>query len=233
MSQSLFEMISGKPTDTTSELEPVENSESQDEVSPPEVFPQAMPEDAKRVLVYLLRQGVILHSQKAKLFESLCRYQVQIRQHLADVYLSLMLDERAGVAFVQTQDSTASDDEADEADEDSYSLITRRTLSLFDTLLLLVLRKHYQERETAGEQKIIIDLEQLEISLSPFLPLVEHASLERKKLSGRVKELMKRKLLTAVRGSDERFEITPIIRYVVNAEFLESLLVEYQQLAEQ
>ena len=31
---------------------------------------------------------------------------------------------------------------------------------------------------------------------------------------------------------DGRYEITPIIRYVVNAEFLQSLLTEYEQLAD-
>jgi hypothetical protein len=34
-----------------------------------------------------------------------------------------------------------------------------------------------------------------------------------------------------VRGDDERFEITPVIRYVVNADFLGRLLAEYERLA--
>ena len=43
---------------------------------------------------------------------------------------------------------------------------------------------------------------------------------------------MKRKFLSVIRGEDGRYEITPIIRYVVNAEFLQSLLTEYEQLAD-
>jgi hypothetical protein len=43
--------------------------------------------------------------------------------------------------------------------------------------------------------------------------------------------MVERHILSSVRGSDDRFEITPIIRYVVNAEFLESMLAEYKQLA--
>ncbi len=38
-------------------------------------------------------------------------------------------------------------------------------------------------------------------------------------------------LISAVRGDDERFEITSVIRYVVNADFLERLLKEYERLA--
>ena len=110
-------------------------------------------------------------------------------------------------------------------------MISKRTLSLYDTLILLVLRKHYQDRESAGEQKITIDVERLESYLTPFLPITDHASKERKKLLARVKEMVKRKVLSTIRGTEERYEITPIIRYVVSASFLESMLAEYTALA--
>lgn len=185
---------------------------------------QVLPEEARKVLVYLLRHGVILATQKAKLFDSLCHHQASIRQYLGQIYLYLVLDERQGVAFVAT--SSESVDENDD-DEENISLIGRRTLTVYDTLILLVLRKYYQEREMAGEQRIVIDIERIEVNLSPFLPLSDHGSLDRKKLSGRLKEFVKRKLLSAVRGTEDRFEITPIIRYVVNAEFLEAMLEQY------
>ncbi|WP_214040546.1 hypothetical protein [Photorhabdus akhurstii] len=37
--------------------------------------------------------------------------------------------------------------------------------------------------------------------------------------------------MSSVRGSEDRFEITPVIRYVVSAEFLESMLNEYLKMA--
>ncbi len=185
----------------------------------------SMPPEARRALVSLFRQGMILASQKSNLFDSICRYQDAIRNHLADVYLKLILDQRAGVAFI------AGLDESDGENEETVSLITRRTLSLYDTLLLLVLRKHYQERETAGEQKIIIDVEKVEANLSPFLPLTNSSKSDRRQLDTALKKMAERHILSSVRGSDDRFEITPIIRYVINAEFLEGMLAEYQQLA--
>jgi hypothetical protein len=185
----------------------------------------SMPPEARRALVSLFRQGVILASQKSNLFDSICRYQDAIRNHLADVYLKLILDQRAGVAFIAGQD------ESDGENEETVSLITRRTLSLYDTLLLLVLRKHYQDRETTGEQKIIIDVEKIEANLSPFLPLTNSSKSDRRQLDASLKKMTERHILSSVRGNDDRFEITPIIRYVVNAEFLESMLMEYQQLA--
>jgi hypothetical protein len=124
------------------------------------------------------------------------------------------------------------EDEAADSDE-SATLIPKRTLSLFDTLILLVLRKHYQDRESAGEQKITIDIERLESYLTPFLPITDHASKDRKKLLVRVKEMVKRKVLSTIRGEEDRYEITPIIRYVVNAGFLETMLAEYTALAQE
>lgn len=199
-----------------------------------------MPHDARRVLVHLMRQGSILALQKPKLFEQLCRYELAIRKHLSEVYLQLVLDQKSGVAFVasttsenvETIEDDGLEDEALDSDE-SATLIPKRTLSLFDTLILLALRKHYQDRETAGEQKITIDIERLESYLTPFLPITDHASKDRKKLLARVKEMVKRKVLSTIRGEEDRYEITPIIRYVVNASFLETMLAEYSALAQE
>jgi len=193
-----------------------------------------MPSEARRALVFLLRQGVILSSQKSKLFEAICRYETEIRQHLSQVYLKLVLDERAGVAFVagmQNEHGQTPEEEDDQTEAEPVSLITRRTLPLYDTLLLLVLRKHYQNRETCGEQKIVIDAERIESDLSPFLPLSNSARTDRKKLNGALKKMVSHKILSTVRGSEDRFEITPVIRYVVSAAFLESMLEEYTRLA--
>jgi len=188
---------------------------------------KALSPDARRALVNVLRFGVILASQKPKLFDLICRYQSAVKNYLSDIYLKLILDERTGVAFIARQDENDNED-----DEESVSLITRRTLSLYDTLLLLVLRKHYQERESSGEQRIIIDSERIEAHLTRFLALTNSSKSDRKKLNSALRKMVEKHILSSVRGSDDRFEITPIIRYVVNAEFLEKMLEEYQRLSQ-
>ncbi|MCO6413240.1 MAG: DUF4194 domain-containing protein [Thiogranum sp.] len=185
--------------------------------------------DARRALVILLRQGVVLASKNAKVFESIARYQLDIRQHLSNVYLKLVLDEKFGVCFV----ASVGEEDADmdnEANDEAVSLIPRRVLSLFDTLLLIVLRKHYQTREASGEHKVIIDIETIESDLIPFLPQTGSTALDRKKLNGALQRMSDRRLLVSVRGSEDRFEITPVIRYVVSADFLDKLHEEYLQL---
>ena len=226
---------------------PVAEGSSGDDLAHHEAGESAMPHDARRVLVYLMRQGSVIATQKTKSFELLCRHEVAIRKHLSEVYLRLVLDQKTGVAFIASSNSDYKnyiDNGNDDADagsdiedqkelelEESITLISKRTLSLYDTLILLVLRKHYQDRESAGEQKITIDIERLESYLTPFRSITDHASKDRKKLLARVKEMVKRKMLSTIRGTEDRYEITPIIRYVVSAGFLESMLAEYTALS--
>jgi len=182
--------------------------------------------ELRRALVELMRTGVVLASGKSQIFELLCRYQSQVEDYLADMYLRLLIDQQAGVALLlQQQDEDDFEDE-----EDRSALISRRTLSLYDTLLLLVLRKHYQERQTTGEQQVIIDIDRIEAQLTPFLPLTNSSRGDRRKLSGAITKMKEKKLLSPVRGEEDRWEITPVIRYVVNAEFLEQMMGEYASL---
>lgn len=234
----------GESTSLSSEDESLASSVMQSDSA---VHSETMPHDARRVLVYLMRQGSVMASQKPQLFELLCRHEPAIRKHLSEVYLRLVLDQKMGVAFVASVDyqndigdinvepgSEGNNENQDDPEfDESTTLISKRTLSLYDTLILLVLRKHYQDRESAGEQKITIDIERLESYLAPFLPITDHASKDRKKLLTRLKEMVKRKVLSTIRGAEDRYEITPIIRYVVSASFLESMLAEYTLLAQQ
>ena len=212
-------------TSSLTALEPASSATTETSSDSPSTNNGTLPPEARRALVSLLRHGVVLASQKSNLFDSICRYQDAVRSHLANVYLKLVLDQRTGVVFV------AGLDEGDSEEEETVSLISRRTLTLYDTLLLLVLRKHFQERESAGEQRIIIDSEKIEANLSPFLPLTNSTRSDRRKLDSALKKMSEKHILSVVRGSEDRFEITPIIRYVVNADFLESLLTEYKRLA--
>ena len=153
--------------------------------------------------------------------------QDSLRNHLENMYLRLVIDERCGVVFIANAHYDEDDDEGE-----SVRLISRRTLTLYDTLLILVLRKYYQDRETKGEHKIVIDIETIEAGLSPFLPLTNSTRLDSKPLRASLKRMIEKRILRTVRGSDDRFEISPLIRYVVSAEFLQNLLNEYRRLAD-
>lgn len=225
---TLFDQYRTSPPEAPSVSGEVEMHEDSP-VEPPAVGGSevGMPLEARRALVLLLRQGVVMVDNKRLAFEALCRHEGLIAEHLGNMFMRMLLDMKAGIAILLQQESVEQDEETDEAS----GLINKRTLSLYDTLLLLVLRKYYQERESAGEQKIIIDIERIEALMTPFLPLTYSSRSERRTLNGSLALLKDKRLISAVRGDDERFEITSVIRYVVNADFLERLLKEYERLA--
>lgn len=241
---SFFDRVRRSSPDENSDIQQHQITAAEDEFikSEPEQDPEndtlpvsdelsGMPHEARRVLVYLMRQGTILAAENLKLFDMLCRYEVAIRQHLAEVYIRLVLDTKQGVAYIINAENIGNESDDKSLSDDYPTLIRRRTLTLYDTLVLLILRKYYQERETAGEQRIIIDLERIQANLIPFIPITNHDSKDRQKLNGALTKLSEKKILSVIRGEEGRYEITPIIRYVVNAEFLQSLLTEYEQLA--
>lgn len=197
-----------------------------------ETSPQSgrLPPEARRALVELMRQGVVIAETRRLVFDALCAHRALITDHLADMYLRVLIDEPAGIALLLNAQLEESDDTDD---EDTPALISRRTLTLYDTLLLIVLRKHFLDREAAGEVRIRIELEQIQALMMPFLPLTTSSASDRKRLNGAVDSMKKRKILNAARGEEDRVEISPVIRYVVNAEMLEQLLREYQRLAEE
>lgn len=208
--------------------EPIATTEADSpELPSPDPVGNGMPNEARRALVLLLRQGVVMAETKRIAFEALCRHEVLITEHLGSIFMHMLLDHKAGIAILLQQEVSDQDDETDEGSR----LINKRTLSLYDTLLLLVLRKYYQERETAGEQKIIIDIDRIEALMTPFLPLTYSTRSDRRALSGSLALMKDKRLISTVRGDDERFEITSVIRYVVNADFLGRLLAEYERLA--
>lgn len=191
-----------------------------------------MPAEARRALRLLLNTGAVRADKKRLAFEALCQHQELIVAHLANMLLCMTLDHKAGIAILLEQDISESEIE-DLTDEEGASLVGKRTMPLYDTLVLLVLRKYYQEREVIGENKVMIDVDTIAELMTPFLKLTNSSALERKTLNGSIAKLRDKRLLANVRGDGDRLEITPVIRYVVNADFLNTLLSEYQRLADQ
>jgi hypothetical protein len=205
-------------------------SEQNGREGPQDLVPTAgrLSPEARRAVIELLRQGVVFADTRRLVFDAIRTHRAVIADHLADMHLRVLIDEPAGLALLLS----ARPNGIDEDDDETASLISRRTLTVYDTLLLIVLRKHFLDRETAGDVRIRIDVAQIEALMMPFLPLSGSTRSDRKKLNGAIEGMKKRKILNAVRGQDERIEISPVIRYVVNVEYLEHLLREYRRLAD-
>lgn len=202
-----------EPTLTSDDADSIDQEEDGD----------LFPEELKAALVLLLKRGTVLAKSKPALYQLFLRHQNVARSYLAKLYLSLVIDQQAGIVFIASEET---DDE-----QAQPSLISKRTLSLYDTLVILILRKHYQDREATGEQTITIDSDTLLSRLVPFIALTQNSADDRKKLLTSLNKMSERQVLRVISGSEDRYEITPLIRYVVSADVLERLLADYVELA--
>lgn len=184
-----------------------------------------VPHHVKKVIVQLLKKGVVLFSAHRSSYETVCEYRQQIRQHLAAMFIELVLDEKAGIAFIRNQDL-----DTEEGESASY-LIRTKNLDLYDTLVLLVLRQYYQERELYGEDQIIIDIETVNDRLEPLVSEIINTKREEGKIKKVLEQYKEKQILKTLRGTD-LYEITPFIKYIVDATFLAEMLKEYKALAE-
>lgn len=187
---------------------------------------EGLPPEARKALVHLYRIGSVLYTENKARYEILCRYERQIREHMADVYLEVTFDLLSGHIF--TQVASPDDDE-----EEPARLITAKPLTLYQSLLLVVLRKFFQDREATGERIVVIDFERLASLMTPFIEATNSEKKDTGRLSKAINHMMDKRLLLKVRGEEYRYQINPIIRNVVSAELLESLLEEYKRMIEQ
>lgn len=185
---------------------------------------------SRRAMQKLIARGVIYESRHEADYRVLVNDAEQVSGVLEELSLRMSIDREVGVILLRLPDDYLEGEE--EGEEGSHPLVRRRRMTLFDSLTAVVLRKHYRERELTGEQRVRIDIEQLEQGLVPFLPLMGSEEIFRKHLRGVVDRFKDLNLLLSVRGSKTEFEIAPVIRVVVNAEWIESLVKEFQRLSD-
>ena len=223
----LDEMITQQEALTTDDLG---NTPDETEGDPEEtpIGERILSHEGRSAFLYLLKSGPVLASKKPNLFQAIERELGAIRRLLAEMFGVLVFDAKNGVAFVTdgTNEECLDDDE-DHDDETPKSLFTRRQISLYDSLVLLVLRKHYQDREVAGDTRIEIDDEAIHIELVPLLQLSNSERSDERTLNGAVNKFLEKKILAKIHGKPRCYEITPLIRYVVSAAYLQKMKSEF------
>ena len=110
----------------------------------------ALVDDSRRVLVALL-QGPFLDGRKdPQRYAQLLRDRAAIEARLADLYLELVVDDDAQVAFLRQS----------EDDADAPKLLRRLTgLNRLDSVLLLVLRQMLLTQSSRGQRAVVNEAE--------------------------------------------------------------------------
>lgn len=173
-----------------------------------------LPAPARRVLVQLLNGPFVDAARQPHQWEALRRHRDVIRSRLADLFLEMVYDADAGVAFLR---------QADTGELDAPILMRRAPLTFLESALMLFLRRRLAEADVRGERAVVEREEMAEqLRLYSRAESTDAAGFE-KRINAAIQKVKKNSLLSAVRGSEGRFEISPTLKLLFGAEEIAAL----------
>lgn len=199
--------------------------------------------DAKvrNIIVDLLKTGSVQFELDSLQYKLLRKKENEdfIRSYLRNINIELVVDPDIGLAYIKNlnredeiadaEDEAQLDPESEAFVEDKF-LINKSVLTPFKSILILILRKYYQERFSQGESSIVIDIDYIKNALLPYMNISVSDRKDQQKLNGALRDLCEYHLLKRLPSEDnDRFLILPLIRFVVDLNKLNELLEEFRK----
>ncbi|WOB51461.1 DUF4194 domain-containing protein [Xanthomonas hydrangeae] len=180
-----------------------------------------LPVEARRALCQLLSGPSVDAQRHSRLWPALLRSEAGIRSALAEVFLELVLDREAGIAFTR---------QAETGELEAPVLLRSAPLTFIDSVLLLHLRQQLAEADARGVRAVVE-----EAALGEALAVYEkNLSTDRagflRRVATAVQKMKDNHVLTRLRGEDARYEISPALKLLFSAEDVAALGQVYRQL---
>ncbi len=181
------------------------------------------PEIALTSILVPLLKGVIYREQAGPLWSALLKLQARVRDYVAVLGLTLVLDEAEGYAFLRGRENAAADDAA--AADALPRLVARRPLTFAVSLLLALLRKRLAEFDASGgETRLVLSREQVVELIRVFMPDGSNESRIVDQVETHLNKIIElglvRKLKPASTGQAPSYEVQRIIKAFVDAQWL-------------
>jgi hypothetical protein len=179
-----------------------------------------------QIYAYAIRrllQGVVYHDD-TKAWKQIRTYQTAITQYFGQINLILYFDDLNGFAYLK-----------DNTDDDSLPpIITRRSLTLEQTFLVVLLRERLDEYENRDMLGGVLYLSYQDIydMMRIFMPEQADERKTEKRLNGLL-DKMKEYGFLREEGNHKRYEVRRILRAKISAEELVSIRTKLQQLSQQ
>ncbi|PWV71799.1 DUF4194 domain-containing protein [Halomonas sp. A11-A] len=194
--------------------------------------PDAAPLSGERrfsLVLIALMKGVLYQDRDPGQWQDLLDHQARLRDHLAPLGLSLMLDEAEGHAYLCQR--------ADDDENPLPRLVRRQPLSYPVSLLLALLRKKLAEQDAGGDEpRLILSREQLQEMLALFLADTSNEARLHDRLDGHINKVVELGFLRRLKGEPPRFEVRRLLKSFVDAQWLaefEQRLADYREHAEE
>lgn len=168
------------------------------------------------VAVTQLMKGVVYREAHDTQWRHLTALQAQVRDYVAVMGLTVVVDEAEGYAFLRSRP----DGEAEDGRPALPRLIARRSLSLHVSLLLALLRKKLAEHDaTGGDSRLVLGREQIVEMLRVFLPAGSNEARLFDQIDAVIGKAADLGFLRRIPDSGS-FEVRRIIKAFVDAEWL-------------
>lgn len=180
----------------------------------------ALVDESRRVLVALLQGPYIDGRRDPARYGQLLRDRVAIENRLADMFVELVLDDDAQVAFVRQS----------EADPDAPKLLRRlRGLNRLDSVLILVLRQHLLTQSSRGQRAVVSEAE-LASTLATYrrADSTDEAGFA-KDIRTSIAKLQRAGLLEE---QGDSFEVSPVLKLMVTPDTARTFIELYERAGE-
>lgn len=182
---------------------------------------------SRKALVQLLKGPMVNALQHVEVWRAITTDQDALNAVLNNLFLELVLDEDAGVAFTRPANGGQEVLVGNNKTEAMPKVLRTETLSHFDTLIILILR---QELTMAPPgERVIVDRE--EIREQVLLYRVDEERDEAK-LAKRFDAAFRRIVdysLARKTETPERFEVSPALRQIFDADTVAGVRAEYEK----
>lgn len=183
----------------------------------------SLPLAARRALCRLLSGPSIDAGRHSQLWPALLLHETALRCRLADVFLELVIDREAGVAFTR---------QADTGELETPILLRSSPLTFIDSVLLLHLRQQLAEADAQGQRAVV----EGSVLVDALTVYQRDLSTDRagfaKRVSAAIAKMKDNHVLEKLRGADDRYEVSPALKLLFSAEDVQALTQAYRELRE-
>ncbi|WP_119343428.1 DUF4194 domain-containing protein [Facilibium subflavum] len=189
-----------------------------------------------------LLKGVIYEERQSDLWNNVLNQQNMIREYIAVLNLTLIIDEAEGYAYLKQIET---DDDAFQSGQDETTLtqpavlpklISKSPLNYGLSVLCVLLRKKMLEHDAnGGSTRVILSKEQIVNLVQVYLPASGSQAKDVDKIHALINKSIEIGILRKMQNEANQYEVRRIIEALIDAHWLSQLdhiLQDYQEYAE-
>lgn len=175
---------------------------------------------SRRALVQLLRGPFLSAERHGHLWAALLNDEPEIRSRLADAYLELVVDVESQLAFARN---------VRVPDTDPPKVMRSHPLTFMDTAMLLHLRQ--QLLHSDGRERVIVGKDEVADQLQVYRGATDSDPAGFGKRINSSWQKMVGYGILATTSTEDRFEVSPVLRLIFGADEISAVQAEYRRLA--